>query len=213
MIRRWQRTGKRTQTESLYLCVCLRTWAYINSVAIDWSILCCCCNLDLSVNSRYPTEPTGYLKFLPRKYLSRYHQPKSLQFSPCFPSSFLSSKLCNLGECTLVLELGHQSHLCFTCDLPATMGTKVHQGHFVALQSPQASTDSCVLFRRCRETSPTVGGRNIADTYPHFPVPVLRRPCHLSMERQSHVFQGGVVMGRDLLDSVRMDHIYANLPS
>ena len=56
--------------------------AYINSVVIDGSILRCCCDLDLTVNSRHPTEPTGHLKFLPRKYLSRYHQPKSLEFSP-----------------------------------------------------------------------------------------------------------------------------------
>ena len=33
------------------------------------------------------------------------------------------------------------------------------------------------------------------------------------MERQSDVLQIGVVMGRDLLDSVRMDHTDANLPS
>ena len=58
-----------------------------------------------------------------------------------------------------------------------------------------------------------MGGRNIADTSPHFPLPVLRRPRCLSMERQSHMFKGGVVMGRNLLDSVRMDHNDANLPS
>ena len=119
---------------------------HINSVIIDGSILRCCCNFDLTVNSRHPTEPTGHLKFLPRKYLSRYHQPKSLEFSPCLTTPFLSSKLRNLGEFTLVLELDDQPHLCFTCDLPATMGSKVPQGHFVALQSRQASTDPCVLF-------------------------------------------------------------------
>ena len=58
-----------------------------------------------------------------------------------------------------------------------------------------------------------MGGRNIADTYPHFPLPVLRRPRGVSMECQSDVFQVGVVMGRDLLDSVRMLHIDANVPS
>ena len=58
-----------------------------------------------------------------------------------------------------------------------------------------------------------MGGRNIADTYPHFPLPVLRRPRCVFMERQPHVFQVGVVMGRDLLDSVRMLHIDANVPS
>ena len=186
---------------------------YINSVVIDGSILRCCCNLNLNVNSRHPTEPTGYRQLLPRKYLLRNHQPKRFQFPPCFPTPVLSTTVYSLGKRSLVLELGDQPHLCVTCDLPATMGSKIPQGHFVALQSRQESTDPCVLFRRCRETSPSVGSRNIAYTSPHFPLPVLRRPRCVSMERQSHVFHGGVVMGRDLLDSVRMDHIDANLPS
>ena len=186
--------------------------AYINSVVIDGSILSCCCNLDLCVNSRYPTEPTGYLKFLSRKYLSGHYQPKYPEFSSCFSTTILSTQLRNLGECTLVLELGHQSYLRLARDLPATMGSKIPLGHFDALQSPQASKDSCVFFRRRREASPSLDGRNIAYTSPHFLVPVLRRPRRVSMERQSHVFQAGVVMGLHLLDSVRMHHIYTNLP-
>ena len=55
---------------------------HINSVIIDWSILRCCCNLDITVNSRHPTEPTGHLQLLPRKHLSGDHKPKSLEFSP-----------------------------------------------------------------------------------------------------------------------------------
>ena len=34
---------------------------HADSMVIDWPILRCCCNADLSVHSRYPTEPTGYL--------------------------------------------------------------------------------------------------------------------------------------------------------
>ena len=197
----------------IFVCLSSNLGVYVNSVIIDGSILRCCCNIDLTINSRHPAEPTGHLKFLPRKYLSRYHQPKSLEISPCFSTSILSSKLRNLGEFTLVLELGDQSHLCFTCDLPTAMGSKIPQGHFVALQSRQESTDPCVLFRRCRKASPSEGGRNIALTSPHFPLPFLRRPRCVSMERKSHMFQGGVGRGLHLLDSVRMHHIYANLPS
>jgi hypothetical protein len=49
---------------------------HADSSVIDWSILRCCRNLDLSFNSGYSTKPTGHLQFLPRKYLSGYRGPK-----------------------------------------------------------------------------------------------------------------------------------------
>jgi hypothetical protein len=39
---------------------------YADSSVVDWSILRCCRVLDLGVDSRPSTEPTGHLQFLPR---------------------------------------------------------------------------------------------------------------------------------------------------
>jgi hypothetical protein len=39
---------------------------------IDWSILCCCCIVDLSVDSGPSAKPAGHFQFLPREYLSGY---------------------------------------------------------------------------------------------------------------------------------------------
>ena len=44
----------------------MRNWG------LDWSILRCCRIVDLSVDSGYSTEPTGYLQLLPCEYLSGY---------------------------------------------------------------------------------------------------------------------------------------------
>ena len=52
--------------------------------------------------------------------------------------------------------------------------------------------------------------RNITHTSPHFPVPVLRRPCRVPIERPSHDLQIGVIMGRHLHDPLWMYHIDAN---
>ena len=45
------------------------TWCFTPtqqySMTIDWSILRCCRNVDLGVDSGYSTEPPGYLQFLP----------------------------------------------------------------------------------------------------------------------------------------------------
>ena len=58
-----------------------------------------------------------------------------------------------------------------------------------------------------------MGGRNFANTSPHFPVPILRRPGCIPIERQYDYFQIGVVMGRCLHGSVRMRYIDANISS
>ena len=49
---------------------------YANLMALDWLILCCCRNVDLSVHPRPATEPTRHLQLLPCEYLSRNDQPK-----------------------------------------------------------------------------------------------------------------------------------------
>ena len=34
---------------------------HADSMVIDWSLLCCCRNVDLGVNTGYPTESSGHL--------------------------------------------------------------------------------------------------------------------------------------------------------
>ena len=38
-----------------------QTFIHANSLLVDRSILCCCCVVDLSVNSRPPAGPTRYI--------------------------------------------------------------------------------------------------------------------------------------------------------
>ena len=79
-------------------------------MATDGSILCCSRIVDLSIHSEHSTESTGYLQFLPGEHLSGYDcQHKSIQHfksRPSFPTRIFSAEICDLGERTLVLELG-----------------------------------------------------------------------------------------------------------
>ena len=120
---------------------------HTNSIAVDRFILRRCRVIDLSVDSRYSTELAGHFKFLPCEYLCDSCRPTPIKFNfPSYFSTFVfSTNLCGLGEWTVVLELGNQSYLCSACDPATAMGTKISQAHSVALQSTQASTNSCVL--------------------------------------------------------------------
>ena len=124
---------------------------HADSMAIDRFILCCGCIVALSVDSGYSTGPTGHVKLLPRQHISDSCRPKSikyLKFPSCFPAPILSTKLCCLGERTVVLELGNQSYLCLARDLAPAMGMKIPQGHPASICSAQAGMYSCVPCRR-----------------------------------------------------------------
>ena len=79
---------------------------YLTQLVIDWIILCCCCVVDIGVHSGHSTESAGYFQFLSLKHLQDCDRPQYFEFPPCFTTSFLSTELCNLGQCTLVPELG-----------------------------------------------------------------------------------------------------------
>ena len=53
-----------------------QNFVHTNSLLVDWSILCCCCVVDLSVNSRPPAESTRYIQFLPLQHVSCYDSPE-----------------------------------------------------------------------------------------------------------------------------------------
>ena len=52
--------------------------------------------------------------------------------------------------------------------------------------------------------------RSVAHASPHFPLPVLRRPCCVPLQRQSHDLQVGIIVGRPLRGSLRVLHLHAN---
>jgi hypothetical protein len=167
---------------SLIPCLLPTKLSYI----IDWSIFRCCRILDFSFYPGHSTESTGHLQFLPRQHLPDACRSKWIQhfeFPPCFTTTIRPPKLCSLGQCALVLELGNQPYLCSTCDAAAAMGTKVSQDHSVTLQPTQTSAYPCVLFRRRREVSPAMDRRNFTNASPRFPIPFLRRPGCVSMQR------------------------------
>ena len=77
--RRWRRAGKTTLMGSSYLCVVIiyfKTSIHANSLLVDRSILCCCCVVNLSVNSRPPAESSRYIQFLPFQHVSGYDSPE-----------------------------------------------------------------------------------------------------------------------------------------
>jgi hypothetical protein len=186
--RRWSKAGKRTLTEFSSLCVsifrCHFMDCFTDSSSIDWSILCRCSIINLSFDSRHSAEPTRHLQFLPCEYIPDCLRRKSIQhfgLSPYFSTYILPTKLRSLGEFTLVLELDDQSYLCSTRYVTAAVGKKVSQGHSAALQFTQASTDTCVLRRRRRRISTSVGGRIVAYAAACFSIPILCWPGCIPM--------------------------------
>ena len=138
---------------------------------------------------------------------------KHFNFSPFLSTPLLSTKPRSLGQRALVHELGDQPYLCPPCNVPAAMGTTISQDHSVAIQSSQESTYPSVLFRRRRQVSPAMDRRCTAHSSPRFPVPVLRRPCCVPLQCQSHDLQIGVIVGRPLRGSLRMHHLHASISS
>ena len=58
-----------------------------------------------------------------------------------------------------------------------------------------------------------MGGRCLAHASPYFPLPVLRRPCCLPLQRQSYDIQVGVIVGRPLRGCIRVHHLHAIISS
>ena len=146
--RRWRRTGKTTLMVSSSLCVVIvypNNFIYANSLVIDWSILRCCCVVDLGFHSGPPAKPAGHFQFLPRQYVSSNDQPKYIEFTPYFPTPVHSTKLCHLGQYALVPELSDQHYLRPTRDFATAVGPTIPQGHPATIQSAQASSHPCVL--------------------------------------------------------------------
>ena len=53
-------------------------------------------------------------------------------------------------------------------------------------------------------------GRNVANPSPRFTFPVLRWPCCVPLQRESHDLQVGVIVGRRLHRFLRVLYVHAN---
>ena len=104
-----------------------------------------CCRrrvFDHGVNSNYPTKPTEYLQLLSCKHPERIYSPEFKSYLP-FSTTILSTDIWHLGQCTLVLELGHQLDMRYSRKFTTAMGTEIPRGDSATfkLQSTQASSD------------------------------------------------------------------------
>ena len=97
-------------------------------------------------------------------------------------------------------------------DIIATMGASVlHECYPDTIQPTQTSTDSGVLCRGRRETSPSVGSRSGACAVTPLPFPVLRGPRCVPFQYQSYGFQGGYIVDRILHGDVHVHYIDADV--
>ena len=101
----------------IFVCLYLLNWSRCLRIVVERFIFRCRRIVDQHVDAT-DTEPP------PKPF-------QQLNFHT-FPAL---RKRIRLGELTLDLELGDQSHLCNARDLAAAMGTKISQGHSVTLQS------------------------------------------------------------------------------
>jgi hypothetical protein len=100
---------------------------------VDRSILCCCSRIGRVVDPRPQTEFAGYHRILSREHLSASRRPQyNSCIYPCHSTStspLLSSEIRNLGELTLVLELGDQSYMCTLGDLVTAVGATIRYSY------------------------------------------------------------------------------------
>ena len=62
---------------------------------------------DHYVHSRNSTKSTEHFQLLSREYPERINRPEFKSYIPFLPTAILSTDVWHLGQCTLVLELGH----------------------------------------------------------------------------------------------------------
>ena len=162
--------------------------------AEDWFILCYRRGIRCSIRPGPQAEFPRHFGVLPREHFSSprrlewlpvpYPPNTSQSIHPIFPTN-----ICRMGQLALVSQPAHQSHMRTFGHIIATMGASVlHEGYPDTIQSAQTSTDSRVLCRGGRETSPSVGSRSAARVVTPLPFPVLCGPRCVPFQYQSYGF-------------------------
>ena len=115
---------------------------------IEWFIRChrWCIAHDLSPGSE--AKLARHLRILPTEHISASSFWQHKYFPSVGPiclgqtTCVLSTKICHLGELTLVLELGCQSFVRHVRNDDSELGSSVHRGHLVAMgYTIEASAD------------------------------------------------------------------------
>ena len=185
--------------------------------AEDWFILCCRRGIRRSICPGPQAKFPGHFSVLPRKHLSSPRRFEWLpgHYSPHTSQSvhpILPTSIRRMGQLALVSQPAHQSHMRTFGDIIATMGASVlHECYPDTIQPTQTSTDSGVLCRGRRETSPSVGSRSVACAVTPLPFPVLRGPRCVPFQYQSYGFQGGHIVDRILHGDVHVHYIDADI--
>jgi hypothetical protein len=149
MVERWQKDADGILIfVSPHVAICLSL--HINWNTIDRSILRCSRCPPCCYRPGPETKQSGYLRILPRQYLSSSGRPERNTLIYSFPrrqtTPILSSEIFRLGEYSLVLELGDECQLCFVGDIVTSMGTSIcPSGSACAVQPRKSSADACIL--------------------------------------------------------------------
>ena len=117
---------------------------------VDRFVLCCRCGVARGVCPFNSAELARLFGLLSRTYLPatfpvvERHHPVVLVRSRC---TVHCAYMGRLGQLALVLEPGYQLDLRPIGNVASAMGASVSKGRLPAVQPPQASTYSCILFR------------------------------------------------------------------
>jgi hypothetical protein len=144
------------------LCAGIYVVLSITRNIIDRSILCCSCCTPRSDRPGPEAKQSGYLCILSREHLRGSRRPKRNTCSHTLPylqtTPVLSSKICRLGEFTLVLEPGHEPQLCTVGNIVTSMGASIHSSDSACTVQPrEASADACILCQRGGQDAYSVG--------------------------------------------------------
>jgi hypothetical protein len=119
---------------------------------IERFILCHCRCFAYDLNPRPQAKLTRHLRILPKEHLSASSSRQPKCFSSVDPvcfgrtSSILSTKICHLGELTLVPELGYQPFVCHGGNYGSELGSSILLGLSAAtLYVREASANPCNL--------------------------------------------------------------------
>jgi len=128
-------------------------------------------------------ESTAILNGLYRKcsvftrqhhYNSTHHSPRTSRLTQSlYPGIF------NMGQRTLVLELGYQSYQRPAGGLYPSMGVFVPSGYSATGEPAGPCQNSYILCRRPREVSHFIDGQNSAHAHPHLSPSLLCRASHM----------------------------------